>query len=162
MDHDNEESAHIAEAISLATQGSKVDALYLLRECAEGLYTGAKLNPLLALYLANCLSKIVKDEGNDDPAKALNLVPQKRGSGRPPTAESKPFEDAVAIQAAILLAERTKGIKKTATLEILGNSSRNTWRSLEGRDFSAMASFDDQTLIAIAGDHWQYLLSKIS
>ncbi|MGM3411096.1 hypothetical protein [Ralstonia holmesii] len=156
IDHDSEESEHIAEAISLATQGSKDDALYVIRECAECLYTGAKLDQPLAFYLAECLSKIVN---GDDPKRALNLSSGRRG--RPSYPDTGHIEEGVAIQAAILLAERTKGVKKTAALDILGNSSRNTWRSLEGRDFSAMALFDDQTLIAIAGHHWRYLLSKI-
>ncbi|EPS1224415.1 hypothetical protein ACVBR5_003690 [Burkholderia cenocepacia] len=157
------EREHIEEAISLARGGATTEALYLLDMCIAPLYAGAKLDAKLAFYLAECLAKIVE---NEDPAKALNLVPPSRKRGRPSDSEADRFNDAVAIQATILLAQRMKGINKTKALQLLSSSDdpypRSEWRKLARTDFSPMKELEDQHLIVLAGRHWKSLLSKIS
>ncbi|MBL3961310.1 hypothetical protein H3O04_02225 [Burkholderia sp. KCJ3K979] len=156
------EREHIEEAISFAQGGATEEALYLLDMCIAPLYAGAKLDDKLAFYLADCLAKIVAKE---DPAKALNLVPSSRKRGRPNASEADQFNDAIAIQATILLAERVKGINKTKALQLLSSSDdpypRSEWRKLAGTDFSPMKELENQDLIVLAGRRWKSLLSKI-
>ncbi|MGU7855454.1 hypothetical protein ACV22X_22190 [Burkholderia orbicola] len=156
------EHEHIEEAISFAKRGETEEALYLLDMCIAPLYAGAKLDDKLAFYLAECLAKIVS---NEDPAKALNLVAPRRKRGRPNASEADQFNDAIAIQATILLAERVKGINKTKALQLLSSSDdpypRSEWRKLAGTDFSPMKELKNQDLIVLAGRRWKSLLSKI-
>lgn len=161
-DDDYLEREHIDEALSRAKQGSIEDALYVLDMCAGLLYGRARFNEDLAFYLAECLSKIASGA---DPSKALNLVPNQRGRGRPKMPEGDRFNDAVAIQATILLAERVKGINKTEAIRRLSSSDdpypRSEWRKIEKMDFTPMSELDDQALICLAGRRWRDLLSKI-
>ncbi|WP_175867554.1 hypothetical protein [Burkholderia contaminans] len=156
------EREHIEEAISFAKSGEIEEALYLLDMCVAPLYAGAKLDDKLAFYLAECLAKIV---ANEEPAKALNLVPSRRKRGRPNDSEAARFNEAVAIQATILLAKRLKGVNKTKALQLLSSSDdpypSSEWRKLARTDFSPMKELDDQHLIILAGRRWKSLLSKI-
>lgn len=159
---DYPEREHIEEALAKAREGSVEDALYVLDMCAGLLYGRATFHEDLAFYLAECLSKIVNGA---DPATALNLGSNRRGRGRPKASEGDRFNDAVAIQATILLAERVKGINKSEAIRRLSSSDdaypSSEWRKIGKIDFTPMNDLDNRALISLAGRRWRDLLSKI-